>query len=265
MMKKIKIMQNAKTKYIFQGLLFSVLFLIFSVYVGREIPWNSNFLEVIYALFTGGIFFSLIIYTLWECDERTQEEYEVLLGKRFFPIRFPKTVTLLILCVILSHRGYLGSIDMKRIYNTNVTYEKSYTQVEQSLLGYYDMTWKTVADKWKISDSAKAAGLEFVKSIYENKKDGQGNGLRLLVESKLIPLEDYNAFYSDLSYYIEAQRKGYYELEKQKQSIVASQAVLLDTFPNNLYNKLLGIKKIEYKYGLLSNKTKADFLVGEGN
>jgi len=258
-------MQNAKTKYIFQGLLFSVLFLIFSVYLGREIPWNSNFLEVVYSIFTGGIFFALVIYTLWECDERTQEEYEALLDKRFFPIKFPKTVTLLILCVILGHRAYLGSIDMKRIHNTNVSYEKSYTQVEQSLLGFYDMTWKTVADKWKITDSAKAAGIEFVKTIYENKRDGQGAGLRLLVEAKLIPLEQYNAFYSDLSSYIESQRKGYYELEKQKQAIVAAQGVLLDTFPNNLYNKLLRIKKIEYKYGLLSNKTKADFSLGEGN
>lgn len=256
-------MQNAKTKYIFQGLLFSVLFLIFSVYVGREIPWNSNFLEVVYAIFTGGIFFSLIIYTLWECDERTQEEYEVLLDKRFFPIKFPKTVTLLILCVILGHKGYLGSIDMKRIYNTNVAYEKTYVQLEQSTMGYYDMTWKTIADKWKISDSAKSAGLQFVKAIYENKKDGSGAGLRLLVESKLVPVENYNEFYSDLTYYVESQRKGYYELEKQKQAIVASQAVLLDTFPNNLYNKLLKIKKIDYKYGLLSNKTKADFLLGE--
>ena len=100
-------------------------------------------------------------------------------------------------------------------------------------------------------------------AIYENKKDGSGAGLRLLVESKLIPLENYNDFYSDLTYYVESQRKGYYELEKQKQAIVASQAVLLDTFPNNLYNKLLKIKKIDYKYGLLSNKTKADFLLGE--
>jgi len=258
-------MQNSKTKYIFQGLLFSVLFLIFSVYLGKEIPWNSHLLEVVYALFTGGIFFSLIIYTLWECGDRTNEEYEALLDKRFFPIKFPGKVTLLILLVILGHRGYLGSIDMKRIYNTNVAYEKSYIQTEQSIMGYYDMTWKTIADKWKISDSAKSAGLQFVKTIYENKKDGQGAGLRLLVESKLVPLEDYNAFYSDLSSYIESQRRGYYELEKQKQSIVASQAVLLDTFPNNLYNKLLGIKKIEYKYGLLSTKTKTDFQLGEGN
>src|SRR6187549_1280069 len=112
-------MQNFKAKYIFQGLVFASLFLICSIYIGKLIPWNSDFVQGFYFTVIGLAFAGILIHTLWDVDVRSQAEYEELLGKRFLPFRIPGKITFLVIFVILFHRLWLGGADMKGIYNTN--------------------------------------------------------------------------------------------------------------------------------------------------
>ena len=107
--------------------------------------------------------------------------------------------------------------------------------------------------------------MELTKTIYENRKDAPSLGVKLIVESQLVPPSDITAFYTDLSRYIEQNRNQYYNLEVQRQSIVEAQGVLLDKFPNNLYNRLLGLNKIEYNYAFLSDSTNTVFQTGKEN
>lgn len=252
-------MQNFKSKYIFRGLLFTFLLTSLFVYIGNNIPFHNNFVEFLYYSCVGMGSIALVFYVLWEIDVRSQAEYKELLNGRFLPVKFPKSVSLLIVSIILIHKLILGGIDMKNIYNQNVTYNKQYTQLTQSLSGLYDVTWKTFSQKQKIADSTFKKGTELVKIVFENRKDGQNIAWKWVTENQPVPYGEFMSFYKELSSYIESKRMEFYSIELQRQAIVARQNILLDTFPNNLYNKLLKLKHIEYEYSVLSDSTNQVF------
>lgn len=86
-----------------------------------------------------------------------------------------------------------------------------------------------------------------------------------LQENSPIPYNEFTKFYSDMSDFIETQRQGYYDLETQCQDIATAHNMLIDTFPNNIYNKVLCRKHIDFKYGFLSDSTRNIFSSGNEN
>ena len=78
-------------------------------------------------------------------------------------------------------------------------------------------------------------------------------------ENQSIPYNNFSAFYSDLSQFVVSQRDEYFKIEKQCQVISNSSKVMLDTFPNNIYNKILKLEPIKYGYGFTSEKTQKVF------
>ena len=74
-------------------------------------------------------------------------------------------------------------------------------------------------------------------------------------ENQQIPYSEFVKFYADLSNFIETQREDYYQIEVACQKIVYAQNTLIDTFPNNLYNRVLDIKPLQFQYGVLSDST----------
>lgn len=239
-------MQNFKAKYIFQGLLFASLFLIFSTYVGKAIPWNNTFLETFYGIVIIIAFSGIVIHTLWDLDVRSQAEYEELLSKRFLPFRIPGKLIFFIILVILVHRLWLGGSDMKHIYNANIAYNATYAQNSQKIASLYDYYYHTKQEKNEIIGLNRADFFAITQIVFTNRADGKNLAWKWLQENQPVPYEQFTKFYADLSGFIESKRAEIYSIEQQKQSIVATQHVLLGSFPNNWYNKLLDIPLMEY-------------------
>lgn len=151
---------------------------------------------------------------------------------------------------------------MVNLYNTSVAYHTTYDQKVQEKEGFADKMWSTYLQKEKITNINKDVFLAVTKVIMENRKDGANVAWKWLQENQQIPYEEFTKFYSDLSSFIATQREGYFGIEKQCQEISQANNAMLETFPNNLYNKILKIKRIEFKYGFLSEKTVATFKTG---
>lgn len=48
-------------------------------------------------------------------------------------------------------------------------------------------------------------------------------------------------------------------IEQEKQEIVEQHNLMLSTFPNNIYNKVLNVTPLEYKQGYVTEETKSNF------
>ena len=99
----------------------------------------------------------------------------------------------------------------------------------------------------------------------ENRKDGVSVTWKWVHENQNIPYEEFTRFYADLSKFVETQREAYYALEIQCQQLATANNMLLDTFPNNMYNKIISCPHIQFKYGFLSDSTRNVFSTGNEN
>jgi hypothetical protein len=145
--------------------------------------------------------------------------------------------------------------DCSKIYNTSKGYQNLYTQKVQEKVGFYDKLWKTYLQKEKITNVNRETFIQVTKIIMENRKDGQQITWKFISENQQIPYSEFTKFYEDLSNFITSQREGYFNIEKECQAISNRNNTLLDTFPNNLYNKILGCQKIKFEYGFTSDST----------
>jgi len=151
---------------------------------------------------------------------------------------------------------YLGG---KNVYNTSKVYHYQYEQKVQSKRGFYDKLWKTYVQKEEIAGLNKETFIEVTKIIMENRADGKNLTWKWVSENQHVPYEKFSDFYADLSTFIEQQREEYYGIEIQCQQIAQANNTLLDTFPNNFYNRFLECEKIDFQYGFLSDKTDSVF------
>ena len=141
-------------------------------------------------------------------------------------------------------------------------------QYEQKVIQreiFYDKLWKTYLQKQKITDLNKETFIQVSKIIMENRKDGANVTWKWLHENQNIPYSEFTNFYSDLSRFIETQREAYYNIEVECQTISMNHNMLLDTFPNNIYNKIIRRPHIKYDYGFLSDSTRKVFTSGNEN
>jgi len=145
------------------------------------------------------------------------------------------------------------------LYNTSKKYHNTYQQKIEEKQGFYDKLWKIYLQKEKITNVNKETFLAVTKLIMENRKDGMNVSWKWLQENQQIPYEEFTAFYKDLSSFIAQQREGYFNIEKTCQIISNQNNTLLDTFPNNLYNRVLKLQKIKFEYGFLSDSTNNVF------
>lgn len=149
--------------------------------------------------------------------------------------------------------------DCKEVYNANKVYNAKYIQKVQAKKGFYDKLWKTYIQKEKITSLNKETFLQVTQLIMENRADGENLTWKWVSENQKIPYEEFTAFYADLSNFVEQQRKEYYNIELDCQYIAQSNNTMLDTFPNNIYNKVLKCNTIQFEYGFLSDKTDSVF------
>ena len=149
---------------------------------------------------------------------------------------------------------------MVNVYNQSKLYQNTFEQKEKERVGNYDKLWKTFLQKDKITNINKETFLQVSKIIMENRADGQNVTWKWVNENTQIPYSQFTAFYADLSEFIE-----YYQLELQCQQVSVDNNIMLDTFPNNIYNKVLGCKHINFSYGFLSDSTNKVFATKKEN
>lgn len=182
---------------------------------------------------------------------------ETSLPKVFKPLFAILLVTFLVF--LFPFRGMIN------LYNTQVRITNEYKQKTNERVGYYDKLWKTYSQKESIAKVNKETFIEVAKTVMEYRKDGSNLTWKWVQENQPIPFEEFTAFYKDLSAFIEGQRKGYFDLEKECLTLAKQNNILLDTFPNNVYNKLLGLKHIDFNYGFTSDSTNQIFDSGIEN
>lgn len=179
------------------------------------------------------------------------------------PVKYKKYIwlgSIALICIIL-YSKLISPVtsDCIKVYNLSTLYHNAYNQQVEEKLGFYDKMWKTYLQKEKITNINKETFIEVTKIIMENRADGQSITWKWLQENQNIPYTEFTKFYSDLTIFVETQREAYFAIEKTCQRIAYANNTLIDTFPNNMYNKLLHCKRIQFQYGFLSDKTNNVF------
>lgn len=203
---------------------------------------------------SGGIFWRYID----DSDEKSDDSVSKNSSLKFY-IKWALSVTSLLILF-----GFIKSQSQNviELYNTSVQNHAQYTQKVQEKVGFADKMWSTYLQKEKITNVNKDVFIEVTKLIMENRKDGQNVAWKWLQENQQIDYNEFTKFYADLTQFVASQREGYFNIEKECQAIANKQNVMLDVFPNNVYNRIVKCKPIDYKPGFLSEKTIATFKSG---
>jgi hypothetical protein len=184
------------------------------------------------------------------------------------PVRWKRWIWLAILLVFLVTTFKSGKTIFKQsvaMFNTSKKYHNTYQQKVEEKLGFYDKLWKTYQTKAQITNMNKDVFIEVTKIIMANVADGENLSWKWVQRYPDVDYNQFTAFYADLSNYIETQRDGYFSIEKTCQLIANQNNTMLDTFPNNIYNKVLKLERINFQYGFLSDSTNNVFAKGIEN
>ncbi len=213
----------------------------------KDTPWFM-FLLVAYVV-------SVVILGLKTFDT----DNNVDLDNKTASSSFKKCAITLIVVFSLVIYGNRVSKDVAVFHNTAVQLNGNYDKKTLALPTFYDMMWKTYKQKENIGKLSEKTFIEVSKILMENRKDGANLSWKWVQENQNIPFEEFTSFYHDLSRFIESKRAEYYALELERQAAAIEYNVFLDTFPNNLYNVVLGKSHIEYSAGFTSDSTNKVF------
>jgi hypothetical protein len=178
------------------------------------------------------------------------------------PIHWRRWVFYIVLLFCIVNVFKFGKTIYKQsvfMYNTSKKYQNTYQQKVEEKLGFYDKLWKTYQTKAQITNMNKDVFIEVTKIIMANVADGENLSWKWISKYPDIDYNQFTAFYADLSNYITKQREGYFSIEKVCQTIANQNNTMLDTFPNNLYNRALKLPRIKFEYGFLSDSTNNVF------
>jgi hypothetical protein len=252
----------------------------FDIFGDKDKKWGWFHYGVTTIVTIIGIVWAIISF--WELDskdtplefiyEDTENKYSKCDDNDDKPFNIWKSIKkwifwIIVIILIFKLIGLTKTVykDCKFIYNTSKLYHNTYTQKVQEKQGFYDKLWKTYLQKDKITNINRETFILVTQIIMENRADGKNVTWKWVRENQQIPYEEFTKFYTDLSNFITSQREGYFNIEKECQVIANKNNTLLDTFPNNLYNKALKLEKINFQYGFLSDSTINVFKTGKEN
>ena len=196
--------------------------------------------------------------------KRKEIEYEL----KLFKMKKNKIIlwSIIVLSILGLYKAIKPSIsDSILIYNKSVQYKNLYKQKSDEKMGFYDKLWKVYLQKNQIAELNKDAFIEVTKIIMQGRADGDKVAWKWVQENQQIPYDQFTKFYADLSEFVFSQREAYFNIEKECMNIANQNNTMLDTFPNNIYNKVLKCEKINFKYSFTSKKTKEVFSSEEEN
>lgn len=206
--------------------------------------------------FLVGLFAYIVILMRKSLDQNLEWEFRETKDTDKNPFGSVTGLLILLLLFVGASRFYK---DSKAIYNKTVVYQNDYAQVNQEKETYYDNMWKSYTLKHNVLIENKATFIEVTKMIMDGRHDGEHLTWKWLQENQPVPYNEFTRFYADLSQFVESQRAGYLALEVKSQNIAKANNILLQTFPNNIYNKVLNRSQIDYKPGFTSIRTRQVF------
>lgn len=145
------------------------------------------------------------------------------------------------------------------IYNKSKVLSLSLDQKIQYQITNYDGYYLAFSDKQQNAGINKDTFIEVTNIIMSNRKDGQNVAWKWMQENQQIPYSEFTIFYKELSSFISERYSDNMRIEGEKQQLVQEHNTMLQTFPNNLYNRFLKIDPLVYKFGYVSEKTKETF------
>ena len=174
-------------------------------------------------------------------------------------LKFKSGLLWLLILILVGFYAFKPAKPIISMYNTNISYVNEYDKVQQARKMFYDKMWKTYLTKNQICELNRETFIEVTSIIMQGRSDGQNVSWKIVHENQPIPYDKFSTFYADLSNFVTSQREEYYKLENQAMGIVQKQNSMLDSFPNNMYNRVLGIEKLKYTPGFTSTKTEQVF------
>ncbi len=169
-------------------------------------------------------------------------------------------IVLLILFLVISAKTIDSIVNPGiKLYNTSKEIELKYNEISQTQITNYDGYYLAFTAKQENANINKETFIKVTEIIMSNRKDSQNLAWKWSQENQQIPYEEFTSFYKELSSFISERYFNNMEIEREKQSLVQSHSKLLQTFPNNLYNKFIHIHPLTYKQGFVTNKTKQLF------
>lgn len=277
---KVKLTPTKLVFYIIAAVCISMI--LFTLFLELKIPYDyieenklrlgalHITLNIIWILLTAG----LAIWGFACCDSsesfspfyrnKDEVEYEF----KLFTMKKGKIIfwSVFILAIVVLYNVIKPAInDSVVIYNKSVQYQNLYQQKNDEKLGFYDKLWKVYLQKNQIAELNKDVFIEVTKIIMQGRADGNQVAWKWVQENQQIPYTEFTKFYSDLSEFVFSQREAYFNIEKECMLIANQNNTMLDTFPNNIYNKILKCERIKFKYSFTSKKSKEVFASGEEN
>lgn len=166
----------------------------------------------------------------------------------------------LIVLILISYKA-ANSIykDSVSIYNNSVNLQTSYDKKVSEQITTYDANYLAFTENKDLANINKETFIVVTDIIMSARKDGQQLAWKWMQENQNIPYHEFTYFYKNLTAFVTDQYATLSRIEREKQEIVATQNTMIKTFPNNIYNKWLKIKPLEYKPGFVSENTKKLF------
>lgn len=174
------------------------------------------------------------------------------------PIQIKVIIYSIVLLILIS--GVYKTYKVcENLYNKTTLLKLDLQQLNQKQLTNYDGYYQIFIDKQENAHINKETFLEVTNIIMSSRKDGESLSWKWNVENQQIPYNEFTDFYKDLSAFISERYHDNMSVENSKQDIVKQHNILLDTYPNKIFNKVLGIKPLEYKVGFITETTKQKF------
>ena len=146
------------------------------------------------------------------------------------------------------------------LYNQEITLKNQIVAKQEENKTSFDNMWKKIKQCTNVSDKYKD-GLKEVLTAYTNGRKKESSQLLMDWTKEAIPTFD-SSIYKQLNNIIVSSRDDFTLNQKQLIDLNRQHDVLLDTFPNNIYFKVMGINKININV-VTSTKTEKTFEIGK--
>ena len=146
------------------------------------------------------------------------------------------------------------------LYNQEISLRNQIEAKQQENTAHFDNMWKKIKQTVQVSDKYKD-GLKEVLASYTSGRKKESDQLLMDWTKEAIPSFD-SSIYKQLMNIVTASRDDFTLNQKELIDLNRQHDVLLDTFPNNIYYRVLGIEKIKITI-VTSTKTEDAFKTGK--
>lgn len=132
-------------------------------------------------------------------------------------------------------------------YNTSIEYEHEYNTISREKLMLYNEMWKEYHLYYDVHNISQEMFIEVVAITMCGNSDSKSKSWELAKNKYQVSYEIFKVFYHNLTKFIADYEHAYTLLEERCLNIVTLQNSSLEVFPNNVYNKMFKIERLEHK------------------